>query len=113
MGVVDQQLTPSRNDVRLGRSTNQCKQTKRLFQAWCSATPKKLDWSQDSDQWTRHWSGGTTFNLDNLHGATTHLTPGQVDDLVEFVLSLWTRREAGFHTGTRPQTAVKTKFQFA
>jgi len=30
----------------------------------------------------------TTFNPDDLHGATTHLTPEQVDDLVEFVLSL-------------------------
>ena len=30
----------------------------------------------------------TTFNLDNLHGATTHLTSEQVDDLVEFILSL-------------------------
>ncbi|MBL9129071.1 MAG: c-type cytochrome, partial [Verrucomicrobiales bacterium] len=30
----------------------------------------------------------TTFNAKDEHGTTTHLTPAQIDDLVEYVLSL-------------------------
>ncbi len=30
----------------------------------------------------------TSRNRDNKHGRTTHLTPQQIDDLVEYVLSL-------------------------
>ena len=30
----------------------------------------------------------TSFNRDDQHGSTTHLTARQIDDLVEYVLSL-------------------------